>query len=207
MAYEDRGLFGLEGRALLVLETDAECAAAVSRWLEICGARVATAGTLGAAVTQARRQVPELMLVDVSLPAGDDWAIVERLRENGPGGTHVPVVAVTTTRGSANGRAARAHGVRQVVERPIAPAALGAARSDAKKRGVNEIMVIGGSSIFERTIPMATRLEITHVHASPEGDRFFPDIDPAQWQLRSRKEHPAGPPDDHAFTTAIYDRI
>jgi CheY-like chemotaxis protein len=129
MAHEDRGLFGLEGRALLVLETDAECAAAVSRWLEICGARVATAATLGAAVTQARRQTPELMLVDVSLPNGDDWAIVERLRENVPGGTHVPVVAVTATPGSANGRTARAHGVRQVVERPIAPAALGAALS------------------------------------------------------------------------------
>ena len=86
-------------------------------------------------------------------------------------------------------------------------AALGAARSDAKKRGVNEIMVIGGSSIFERTMPMAARLEITHVQASPEGDRFFPDIDPAQWQLRSRKEHPAGPHDDYAFTTATYDRI
>ena len=86
-------------------------------------------------------------------------------------------------------------------------AALGAARSDAKKRGVNEIMVIGGSSIFERTLPMAALLEITHVQASPEGDRFFPDIDPAQWQLRSRKEHPAGPHDDHSFTTATYDRI
>ena len=86
-------------------------------------------------------------------------------------------------------------------------AALAAARSDAKKRGVNEMMVIGGSSIFERTMPMAARLEITHVHASPQGDRFFPDIDPAQWQLRSRKEHPAGPRDDYAFATATYDRI
>jgi dihydrofolate reductase len=86
-------------------------------------------------------------------------------------------------------------------------AALGAARSDAKKRGVNEIMVIGGSDIFERTMPIATRLEITHVYASPEGDRFFPDIDPAEWQLRSRKEYPAGPHDDHAFATATYDRI
>jgi CheY-like chemotaxis protein len=129
MAHEERGLFGLEGRALLVLETDAECAAAMSRWLEICGARVATAATLGAAVTEARRHVPELMLVDVSLPDGDDWEIVERLREHVPGGTYVPVVAVTATRGSANGRTARAHGVRQVVERPIAPAALGAALS------------------------------------------------------------------------------
>jgi CheY-like chemotaxis protein len=129
MAHEERGLFGLEGRALLVLETDAECAAAVSRWLEICGARVATAATLGAAVTQARRQAPELVLVDVSLPDGDDWEIVERLRENVPGGSHVPVVAVTGRHGSANSRTARAHGVREVVERPIAPAALGAALS------------------------------------------------------------------------------
>lgn len=86
-------------------------------------------------------------------------------------------------------------------------AALAAARGDARKRGVNEIMVIGGTSIFERTMPMAARLEITHVHASPEGDRFFPEIDPAQWQLRSRKEHPAGPHDDYAFATATYDRI
>ncbi len=86
-------------------------------------------------------------------------------------------------------------------------AALGAARNDAKKRGVNEIMVIGGSTIFERTMPIATRLEITHVHASPEGDRFFPDIDPEQWQLRESKEYPAGPHDDHAFATATYDRI
>lgn len=86
-------------------------------------------------------------------------------------------------------------------------AAFAAARSDARKRGVNEIMVIGGSNIFERTMPMAARLEITHVHASPAGDRFFPEIDPAQWQLRSRKEHPAGPHDDYAFATATYDRI
>lgn len=85
--------------------------------------------------------------------------------------------------------------------------ALAAARADAKKRGVNEIMVIGGTDIFERTMPIATRLEITHVHASPEGDRFFPEIDPAQWRLRDSKEHPAGPHDDYAFATATYDRI
>jgi BarA-like signal transduction histidine kinase len=50
MAHEDRGPFGLEGRKLLVVETDAQCAAAVSQWLEICGARVSTVSTLGAAL-------------------------------------------------------------------------------------------------------------------------------------------------------------
>jgi dihydrofolate reductase len=86
-------------------------------------------------------------------------------------------------------------------------AALGAARNDARQRGVNEIMVIGGSDIFDATIKMATRLEITHVHASPEGgDRFFPPIDPEVWREKSRQEYPRGPHDDHAFTTAVYVR-
>jgi dihydrofolate reductase len=86
-------------------------------------------------------------------------------------------------------------------------AALSAARNDARKRGVNEIMVIGGTTLFERTMPMAARLEITHVHAAPEGDRFFPEIDPEVWRRRSLQEHPAGPHDDYAFATAVYDRI
>lgn len=127
MAHEDKGLFGLEGRRLLVVETDARCAAAVSQWLEICGARVSTAATLGAAVTQARHEAPDVMLVDISLADRDDWEIVERLRESVPGGTRVPVVAMTGAEGSSVGREARAHGVRHVVKRPIAPAALGAA--------------------------------------------------------------------------------
>lgn len=85
-------------------------------------------------------------------------------------------------------------------------AAFATARNDARKRNANEIMVIGGSNIFEKTMPMATRLEITHVHASPEGDRFFPDIDPEVWEQRSLREFPAGPGDDYPFATAVYVR-
>ena len=61
-------------------------------------------------------------------------------------------------------------------------ASLSFARADAAKRGVDEIMVIGGSDIFAATMPMADRLEITHVHASPEGDAMFPPIDDEIWQ-------------------------
>jgi dihydrofolate reductase len=85
-------------------------------------------------------------------------------------------------------------------------AALASARMDAKKRGVEEIMVIGGSHIFEVTMRVAARLEITHVHAAPEGDAFFPPIDPAMWEQRSVRECPAGPGDDYAFATAVYTR-
>ena len=54
--------------------------------------------------------------------------------------------------------------------------------NDANKRGVNEIMVIGGSDVFEAAMSVADRLEITRVHASPQGDSYFPAIDPAVWR-------------------------
>jgi len=83
-------------------------------------------------------------------------------------------------------------------------AALAFAREDAKKRGVDEIMVIGGSDVFADTMAMASRLEITHVHAAPQGDSFFPPIDPAVWREVSREEHAAGPDDSASFAVAAY---
>jgi dihydrofolate reductase len=85
-------------------------------------------------------------------------------------------------------------------------AALSFARANAAKHGVDEIMVIGGSDIFAATMPIADRLEITHVHASPEGDAVFPPIDPEVWQETWREEHYAGPDDDANFTLATYVR-
>jgi len=83
-------------------------------------------------------------------------------------------------------------------------AALTYARDDAVKRGVNEIMIIGGADVFEANMPRADRLEITHVHAAPEGDSYFPPIDPADWQEVAREKHAAGPDDEASFTVATY---
>jgi dihydrofolate reductase len=85
-------------------------------------------------------------------------------------------------------------------------AALAFARSDAEKRGAKEIMAIGGGDIFSALMPRASRLEITHVHAAPEGDSFFPPIDPEQWEQRSSREIPAGPKDSASFALATYVR-
>jgi len=85
-------------------------------------------------------------------------------------------------------------------------AALAVARSDAEKRGAKEIMAIGGGDIFSALMPRAERLEITHVHASPAGDSFFPAIDPQQWEQRSRRDIAAGPKDSASFSLATYVR-
>lgn len=93
-----------------------------------------------------------------------------------------------------------------VVTAPSFEAALELAREDAEARGTDEIMIIGGSDIFAASLPLADRLEITHVHASPEGDVTFPPIDPALWREVARTEHAAGPQDDAGFAVATYVR-
>jgi len=85
-------------------------------------------------------------------------------------------------------------------------AALKLAREDAQARGADEIVVIGGTGLFEQTMPLAERMEITHVHARPAGDTYFPPIDAARWRVTSRSEHPAGPRDEAPFSYVTYAR-
>jgi dihydrofolate reductase len=85
-------------------------------------------------------------------------------------------------------------------------AAFAVARGDALRRGADTIAVIGGTDIFAQCMGLAERLEITHVHARPEGDVRFPVIDPAVWRTVARQEHAAGPGDDAAFATVTYAR-
>jgi dihydrofolate reductase len=86
-------------------------------------------------------------------------------------------------------------------------AALAAARGDALRRGTDEIVVIGGTDIFTQTMPLALRLEITHVHARPEGDTFFPAIDRKLWREAARSDHAAGPKDEAPFSYVTYVRV
>jgi dihydrofolate reductase len=86
-------------------------------------------------------------------------------------------------------------------------AAFGFARADADRRGVAEIMVIGGADVFAATMKDADRLEITRVHAQPEGDTLFPPIDPQLWREVRRERHARGPQDDADFTIVTYERV
>jgi len=93
-----------------------------------------------------------------------------------------------------------------VLVAPDVAAALIVARGDALRRGADEIVVVGGTDIFTQTMPLADRLEITHVHARPEGDTWFPAIDSKLWRQTVHSEQSAGPKDEAAFSYATYVR-
>ncbi|MEZ5829140.1 MAG: dihydrofolate reductase [Hyphomicrobiales bacterium] len=85
--------------------------------------------------------------------------------------------------------------------------ALDVARKDAAKSGADEIMIIGGEDVFREVLPQTGRIYLTEVHASPEADTFFPELDRDDWREVFREAHPAGPNDDHAFSFVVLERV
>lgn len=83
--------------------------------------------------------------------------------------------------------------------------ALSVARGDALRRSVAEIAVLGGAEIYRQWLPSADRLEITEVHARPDGDTVF-EIDKTQWDEVARERHPAGANDSAEFSYVTYRR-
>ena len=80
------------------------------------------------------------------------------------------------------------------------------ANEDAKKIGASEIAVIGGSALFEETLPIAAKIELTEVHAKPEGDVYFPNYDRAAFRETRREGPMQGEKDDHAYSVVTLER-
>ena len=50
------------------------------------------------------------------------------------------------------------------------------------------VMVIGGAEIYERALPLASRIELTEVHRAFEGDAKF-ELDRTGWTETAREGH------------------
>ncbi|MEO6364796.1 MAG: dihydrofolate reductase [Luteimonas sp.] len=70
-----------------------------------------------------------------------------------------------------------------------------------------ELCVIGGADIFALTLPMASRLQLTHVDTVVEGaDTFFPVFDPGDWRVVSSEVHPADAQHSSGYSFVDYVR-
>jgi len=84
--------------------------------------------------------------------------------------------------------------------------AMAIATGDALRRFVTEIAIIGGAEIYAQTMDRADRLEITEVHARPDGDTRFASIDAADWEEVARVRNPAGPDHSADYSYVTYRR-
>ena len=80
------------------------------------------------------------------------------------------------------------------------------ALGDALRRGAGEIAVIGGAEIYAQWMESADRLEVTEVHAAPDGDTRLAPIDPGTWEEAARVRHSATADDSADFSYVTYRR-
>lgn len=70
-----------------------------------------------------------------------------------------------------------------------------------------EIYVIGGSQIYAQALPLANKMYLTEVKATPEGDALFPEFSKNEWKETARQSFPKDEKHDYAFDFVTWERV
>jgi dihydrofolate reductase len=76
----------------------------------------------------------------------------------------------------------------------------------ARKTECRECFIVGGGQIYEASMPISDRIYMTRVHATFEGDTFFPDFDEKEWKLVRKNEGARDEKHAYPHTFEIWER-
>lgn len=71
-------------------------------------------------------------------------------------------------------------------------------------KDAEEVMVIGGSSIYELVLPEVQRMYLSFVEGEFEGDAWFPEFDENEWKIIDEKVQAADEKNAHACRFVTY---
>jgi CheY-like chemotaxis protein len=103
---------------ILVIEDDADIRTLLKQRLESEGYVVAFAWDAVTALTAARKAEPDLIILDLGLPGGDGWVVMERLQTLAPFAM-IPIVVVSAQPAAPHAERALAAGARAFIEKPF----------------------------------------------------------------------------------------
>lgn len=73
-------------------------------------------------------------------------------------------------------------------------------------KNLEQIYIIGGAEIYLQSLSICDELIVTEVDANPQGDVFFPDIDPKKWNEFSREHFQKDEKNEYDFDFVTYKR-
>ncbi|RIA10730.1 dihydrofolate reductase [Flavobacteriaceae bacterium MAR_2010_72] len=73
-------------------------------------------------------------------------------------------------------------------------------------RNDKQAFIIGGGEIYQQAMPLASKIELTRVHADFEADTFFPSIDKTQWIETNNVYHQKDDNHEFPFSFITYTR-
>ncbi|TAL02972.1 MAG: dihydrofolate reductase [Rhodospirillaceae bacterium] len=85
------------------------------------------------------------------------------------------------------------------------PTAFALAFEDAHRTGAEEVMVIGGGTLYSQSLPQVRRIYLTEVHRAYDGDAVFDFVPTPPWRETAREDH-AAEGDQPAFSFVTWER-
>jgi dihydrofolate reductase len=73
--------------------------------------------------------------------------------------------------------------------------------------GAKEFFVIGGGKIFAQTMDLISRIYLTRVHTTVEGDTFYPEISFDKWKLVSQESFSADAKNNFPHTFEVWEKL
>lgn len=70
-----------------------------------------------------------------------------------------------------------------------------------------EVFIIGGGKIYEQTMDIVDKLEVTLVKADLEADTYFPKIDPKVWKKVNEVCHEKDEKNQYDFCFQTFERV
>ena len=76
----------------------------------------------------------------------------------------------------------------------------------AAETNCKEIFIIGGGEIYKQSMEIADKIYLTRVHATIEGDTFFPMVDENKWQLIANEDFEVDEKHAFAYSFQVWER-
>jgi dihydrofolate reductase len=74
----------------------------------------------------------------------------------------------------------------------------------AEPANCKEIYIIGGGEIYKQSMSIVDKIYLTRVHATIEGDTYFPELDKSKWELTSNEDFKKDEKHQYDYSFQLY---
>jgi DNA-binding response OmpR family regulator len=108
----------MSGQKVLIIDDDKDVLRGLGVRLKANGYNVVFAADGISAISMARKEVPDIIILDIGLPGGDGFSVMERLRSLLPV-AHIPIIILTARDISGNRERALKAGAQAFLQKPV----------------------------------------------------------------------------------------
>ena len=108
----------MSDRKILIIDDDSDIRLGLNIRLRASGYSTAFASDGAGSIGMARKEKPALILLDLGLPAGDGFQVLERLKINNEL-SHIPVIVLSARDADVNERRSLKAGAYAYLEKPV----------------------------------------------------------------------------------------